>query len=56
MEIDFIENEIVSQPPAIHRRRIRPVDDAHPFDLDAYISGYSGVIKTPSQFAISTKV
>ncbi|KAG1764552.1 26S proteasome subunit RPN7-domain-containing protein [Suillus occidentalis] len=43
MEIDYIENEVsLSQPPAVQRRRIRPVDDAHPFDLDAYISGYSG--------------
>lgn len=45
MEIDYIENEVsLSQPPAVQRRRIRPVDDAHPFDLDAYISGYSGMI------------
>jgi COP9 signalosome complex subunit 1 len=45
MEIDYIENEVsLLQPPAVQRRRIRPVDDAHPFDLDAYISGYSGMI------------
>jgi COP9 signalosome complex subunit 1 len=45
MEIDFIDNEIpISQPPAVQRKRIRPVDDAHPFDLDAYISGYSGML------------
>lgn len=43
MEIDYIENEVsLLQPPAAQRRRIRPVDDAHPFDLDSYISGYSG--------------
>ncbi|KAG2102182.1 26S proteasome subunit RPN7-domain-containing protein [Suillus cothurnatus] len=43
MEIDYIENEVsLLQPPAGQRRRIRSVDDAHPFDLDAYISGYSG--------------
>ncbi|KAG1730270.1 26S proteasome subunit RPN7-domain-containing protein [Suillus paluster] len=43
MEIDYIENEnSLLQPPAVQRRRIRPVDDAHPFDLDAYILGYSG--------------
>ncbi|KAG2040446.1 26S proteasome subunit RPN7-domain-containing protein [Suillus americanus] len=43
MDIDYIENEVsLLQPPAVQRRRIRPVDDAHPFDLDAYISGYSG--------------
>lgn len=40
------------------RPAIMPVDDAHPFDLDAYISGYSGPCHTcvgvglPLTFAI----
>jgi hypothetical protein len=41
MDVDPIDGEIyTTQQP--RRRQARPVDDAHPFDLDAYIAGYSG--------------
>ena len=41
MDVDAIDAEIYpTQQP--RRRQARPVDDAHPFDLDAYIAGYSG--------------
>ncbi|KIJ64919.1 hypothetical protein HYDPIDRAFT_89529 [Hydnomerulius pinastri MD-312] len=44
MEIDPIDTEIsnVHAPTQPRRRAVRPVDDAHPFDLDAYISSYTG--------------
>ena len=45
MDIDPYEDESmhVQQPSkGISRKAIAPVDDAHPFDLEAYISGYSG--------------
>ncbi|KAF9237124.1 hypothetical protein BU15DRAFT_88846 [Melanogaster broomeanus] len=44
MEIDPIESEISNQLLTQQPRRhpARPVDDAHPFDLDAYISSYTG--------------
>ncbi|KAH7911481.1 26S proteasome subunit RPN7-domain-containing protein, partial [Hygrophoropsis aurantiaca] len=43
MEIDT-ENDLQTIPPQTtsKRRTIHPVDDAHPFDLDAYISAYIG--------------
>ena len=41
MDVDPIDAEIyTTQQP--RRRQARPVDDAHPFDLDAYIASYSG--------------
>ncbi|KAF9225056.1 G protein pathway suppressor 1 [Gyrodon lividus] len=44
MEIDPIESEISNQLPVQqHRRRpARLIDGDHPFDLDAYISSYTG--------------
>lgn len=46
MEIDSIdEGEVValqSQKSAGKRPSILPIDEAHPFDLEAYISGYKG--------------
>lgn len=42
MDMDIAE--ITSQNTQSEERKhlIAPVDDAHPFDLDSYISGYSG--------------
>jgi len=41
MDIDPIDSEIANQYTP-RRRQARPVDDAHPFDLDAYIASYTG--------------
>jgi COP9 signalosome complex subunit 1 len=45
MDIDLAESPPVhSSLPHSNGRKpfTAPVDDAHPFDLDSYISGYSG--------------
>ncbi|KIK91164.1 hypothetical protein PAXRUDRAFT_150114 [Paxillus rubicundulus Ve08.2h10] len=45
MEVDLIESDIPNQPGLVQHQRkrpTRPIDDAHPFDLDAYISSYTG--------------
>ena len=42
MDVDPIDSEIANQYTTQRRRQARPVDDAHPFDLDAYISSYTG--------------
>ena len=44
MEIDTYEEEAVQSfsQSKIPKRSFAPVDDAHPFDLETYISGYSG--------------
>ncbi|KAF8126790.1 G protein pathway suppressor 1 [Boletus edulis] len=43
MDVDPIDSEIANQYTQQPRRRqARPVDDAHPFDLDAYIASYTG--------------
>ncbi|KAG9310109.1 26S proteasome subunit RPN7-domain-containing protein [Chiua virens] len=44
MDVDPIDSEIANQysTQQPRRRLARPVDDAHPFDLDAYIASYTG--------------
>ena len=44
MEIDMIDEEIAQSytSKASAKRPKVVVDDAHPFELEAYISGYSG--------------
>ena len=42
MDIDISEIPNYSAQPEVKRTFTAPVDDAHPFDLDSYISGYSG--------------
>ena len=44
MDVDPIDSEIANQHTTQQPRRrlARPVDDAHPFDLDSYIAGYTG--------------
>ncbi|KDR76888.1 hypothetical protein GALMADRAFT_245996 [Galerina marginata CBS 339.88] len=42
MDIDRIEESQSQQATTSSRRIVLPVDDAHPFDLDGYISNYSG--------------
>ena len=47
MEIDMVEEESTQAYTQIKSTKIRPrapVDDMHPFDLETYISGYSGPI------------
>ena len=48
MDIDTYEEEMVqtSTHPKTNKRAVAPVDDAHPFDLEAYIIGYSGQFPT----------
>lgn len=46
MDVDPIDSEIANQYTP-RRRQARPVDDAHPFDLDAYIASYTGTYITP---------
>lgn len=48
MDVDPIDSEVANQytTQQPRRRLARPVDDAHPFDLDAYIAGYTGKITT----------
>lgn len=48
MDVDPIDSEIANQytTQQPRRRLARPVDDAHPFDLDAYIASYTGKITT----------
>lgn len=41
MDIDDDYTQPVSTSPSTSRI-FAPIDDAHPFDLDAYISNYSG--------------
>ena len=47
MDVDPIDSEIANQYTT-RRRQARPVDDAHPFDLDAYIASYTGECTTTS--------
>lgn len=44
MDIDIIEEaQAAGQPTQAFRKHIvAPVDDAHPFDLEGYISNYTG--------------
>ncbi|KAF9484272.1 G protein pathway suppressor 1 [Pholiota conissans] len=42
MEIDQIEEAQAAAPQTTRRALVVPVDDAHPFDLESYISNYSG--------------
>ncbi|KAH8101716.1 PCI-domain-containing protein [Cristinia sonorae] len=46
MDVDLIDetegHAFVIQKSAGKRPQVLPIDDAHPFDLEAYISGYSG--------------
>ncbi|KAH7883123.1 26S proteasome subunit RPN7-domain-containing protein [Phlebopus sp. FC_14] len=44
METELLESETPGQllPIRSRFRTVHPVDDAHPFDLDAYISSYTG--------------
>ena len=44
MDVDRIEEaqQGPSKPSNIRRTLVVPVDDAHPFDLESYISNYSG--------------
>ncbi|KAF8551847.1 hypothetical protein OG21DRAFT_1512235 [Imleria badia] len=45
MDVDPIDADIANQyttQQQPRRRQARPVDDAHPFDLDAYIASYTG--------------
>lgn len=44
MDIDVDEREHTSSRMA--SRKFVPVDDNHPFDLDAYISSYTGKYAT----------
>lgn len=48
MDVDPIDSEIANQYTTRQPRRrlARPVDDAHPFDLDTYIASYTGKITT----------
>jgi hypothetical protein len=52
IDTDVIEQAVAPVPPALSSDHKKPivvsVDDAHPFDLDAYIAGYSG----PSAFTL----
>lgn len=40
MDIDRVEENSAGGP--VPRRTLVPIDDDHPFDLDGYISNYSG--------------
>lgn len=42
MDIDQIEEAQAAAPIQTRRTFVVPVDDAHPFDLESYISNYSG--------------
>ncbi|GLB33369.1 putative 26S proteasome subunit RPN7 [Lyophyllum shimeji] len=42
MDIDDENQQSTSSQPQPSRRIIAPVDEAHPFDLESYISNYSG--------------
>jgi hypothetical protein len=42
MDIDQIEEAQAAAPLQPRRTFTVPVDDAHPFDLEGYISNYSG--------------
>ncbi|KAH0831324.1 26S proteasome subunit RPN7-domain-containing protein [Lanmaoa asiatica] len=44
MDVDPTDSEIANQytTQQPRRRLARPIDDAHPFDLDAYIASYTG--------------
>ena len=46
MDVDIIDEEMTQIYPskAAGKRPRVPVDDAHPFDLEAYISSYSGAL------------
>lgn len=48
MDIDPIDSDIPNQytTQQPRRRLARPVDDAHPFDLDTYIASYTGKTTT----------
>jgi hypothetical protein len=52
MDIDIPDDTPLSsepQPPVRHLTV--PVDDAHPFDLDSYISNYTGAQRScPSRY------
>lgn len=58
IEIDEIEQlgyaGSSSAKPTTGKPTIVPVDDAHPFDLDAYISGYSGTFLPKQQSQTDT--
>lgn len=45
MDIDTIEEAQASGATASTTKKpiVAPVDDAHPFDLEGYISNYTGV-------------
>lgn len=48
MDIDRLEEAQEASHKNYSRRPAVPVDDAHPFDLDGYISNYSGIVLFPS--------
>lgn len=45
MDVDITEDnaQSSSSQPSSRRHIIAPVDDAHPFDLEGYISNYTGL-------------
>jgi COP9 signalosome complex subunit 1 len=52
MDIDISE-DIPQTSSSTARKLVVPVDDAHPFDLDAYISNYTGIVKHPHYHCIA---
>ena len=42
MDVDQVEEPQTQEASAPQKRMALPVDDAHPFDLEGYISNYSG--------------
>jgi hypothetical protein len=44
MDVDIPEENGQSSSQYIRRPHFVPVDDAHPFELDGYISNYTGKI------------
>ncbi len=44
MDIEIDEPEFIAplKTTSNKRRYVLPIDDAHPFDLDAYLSSYTG--------------
>ena len=51
MEIDLIDEQASQSLPQTQQkgRSAQPVDDDHPFDLDAYIASYNGKHGLPPQ-------
>jgi COP9 signalosome complex subunit 1 len=47
MDIDRLEEAQEASHKNYPRRLVIPVDDAHPFDLEGYISNYSGIVSFP---------